>query len=114
MNFDEPAFMQHPALLGAQLGSPESEQFDSAREDAEEDEGDATSALDAELDASMGEETDASGHPAWAPSAEGHHRRNCAMQRECTWARREFRRPKNRHLSFPLFRETTKEDAISY
>ena len=27
---------------------------------------------------------------------------------------REFRRPKNRRLSFPLFRETTKEDAISY
>ena len=26
----------------------------------------------------------------------------------------EFRRLKNRWLSFPLFRETTKEDAISY
>ena len=25
-----------------------------------------------------------------------------------------FGGPKNRHLSFPLFRETTKEDAISY
>ena len=36
------------------------------------------------------------------------------MHRECTRARREFRRPKNRCLSFPLFRETTKEDAISY
>ena len=36
------------------------------------------------------------------------------MRRERTWARREFRRPKNRRLSFPLFRETTKEDAISY
>ena len=36
------------------------------------------------------------------------------MHRERTRARREFRRPKNRHLSFPLFRETTKEDAISY
>ena len=36
------------------------------------------------------------------------------MCRECTRARREFQRPKNRHLSFPLFRETTKEDAISY
>ena len=36
------------------------------------------------------------------------------MRRERTRARREFRRPKNRHLSFPLFRETTKEDAISY
>ena len=36
------------------------------------------------------------------------------MHRERTRARREFRRPKNRCLSFPLFRETTKEDAISY
>ena len=36
------------------------------------------------------------------------------MCRERTWARREFWRPKNRRLSFPLFRETTKEDAISY
>ena len=36
------------------------------------------------------------------------------MCRERTRARREFRRPKNRCLSFPLFRETTKEDAISY
>ena len=36
------------------------------------------------------------------------------MRREHTRVRREFRRPKNRCLSFPLFRETTKEDAISY
>ena len=36
------------------------------------------------------------------------------MCRERTRARREFQRPKNRCLSFPLFRETTKEDAISY
>ena len=36
------------------------------------------------------------------------------MRRERTRAQREFRRPKNRRLSFPLFRETTKEDAISY
>ena len=36
------------------------------------------------------------------------------MRRERTSVRREFRRPKNRRLSFPLFRETTKEDAISY
>ena len=39
-------------------------------EDAEEDEGDATSMLDAELDASMGEETDATGHPACTHSAD--------------------------------------------
>ena len=63
MNLEESAFAQHPTLLGTQPESPEREQFDSAWEDAEED-GKATSALDAELDASTGEETDASGHPA--------------------------------------------------
>ena len=36
------------------------------------------------------------------------------MCRECTQVRREFQRSKSRRLSFPLFRETTKEDAISY
>ena len=109
MNLEESAFAQRPTLLGAQPESPEREQFNSAREDTE-----ATSALDAELNASTGEETDASGHPAQTPSAERHHRRNHAMRRECTRARREFQRPKNRRLSFPLFWETTKEDAISY
>ena len=97
----------------AQPESPWCEQFDSAREDVEED-GEATSALDAELDASTGKETDASGHAAQSPSAKRCRRRNRAMRRERTRARREFRRPKNRRLSFPLFRETTKEDAIFY
>ena len=69
MNFDEPAFAQCPALLGAQLESPECEQFDS-REDVDEEEGGATSALDAEINASTGEETEASGCPARVPSAE--------------------------------------------
>ena len=36
------------------------------------------------------------------------------MHRERTRVQREFRRPKNRRLSFPLFWETIKEDAISY
>ena len=36
------------------------------------------------------------------------------MRRERARARRDFRAPKNKRLSFPLFRETTKEDAISY
>ena len=39
-------------------------------EDAEEDKGNATSTLDAKLDASMGEETDTTGHPARTPSAD--------------------------------------------
>ena len=114
MNLEESAFAQRPTLLGTQLDSPECKQFDSTREDAEEEDGEATSALDAELDTSMGEETDASWHPARTPSAERHCRRNHTMHRERTRARREFQRPKNRRLSFPLFQETTKEDAISY
>ena len=70
MNFDEPAFVHHPALLGARPETLDNERFDSAHEDAEEDEGDATSALDAKLDASTGEETDATGCPAQMPSAD--------------------------------------------
>ena len=81
LNFDEPAFEQCPPLLGAQPESPECEQFDSAREDIEE-EGGATSGLDAKLGASMGEETEVSGHPDRAPSAERHRRRNRVMRRE--------------------------------
>ena len=114
MNLEESAFEQCPALLGTQPESPEHEQFDSAREDTEEEDGKATSTLDAELDASMGEEMDASGRLVRTSCAEWCHRRNHTMRRECTRARKEFWRPKNRCLSFPLFQETTKEDAISY
>ena len=114
MNLEESAFAQRSTLLGAQPESPEREQFDSAWEDAKEEDGKATSALDTELDASTGEGMDTYGSPAQMSSAEQRHQRNCAMCRECTRVRREFRRPKNRRLSFPLFRETTKEDAISY
>ena len=114
MNLKESTFAQRPTLLGTQLESPEREQFDSAQEDAEEEDGEATSTLDAKLDASTGEEMDAYGCPAQMSSAERHHQRNRAMRREHTRAWRKFRRPKNRCLSFPLFRETTKEDAISY
>ena len=84
MNLEESAFTQHPTLLGTQPESPECEQFDSAREDAEEEDGKVASALDAELDASTGEETDASGCLAWMPSAEWCHRRNHTMRRERT------------------------------
>ena len=72
LNLDEPAFVHHPALLGARPGTPENKQFDSTHKDAEEDEGDATSALDAELDVSTGEETDATGCLARMPSADRH------------------------------------------
>ena len=69
MNLEESAFAQRPTLLGTQPESPRHEQFHSAWEDVEED-GKGASGLDAELDASTGEETDASGHPARSPSAE--------------------------------------------
>ena len=82
MNFDEPAFAHCPALLGARPETPENERFDSAREDAKEDEGNVTSALDAELNASTHEETDATGRPARMPSADRHHQRNPALRRE--------------------------------
>ena len=85
MNLEESAFAQCPTLLGAQLESPELEQFDSAQEDAEED-SEATSALDAKLHASTGEKTDASGCPAQTPSAERRCQRNRAMRREHTRA----------------------------
>ena len=69
---------------------------------------------DAEFNASTGEETDATGCPGHTPSADRHRRRNHALRREHNRARWEFHRPKNRWLSFPLFQESTKEDAISY
>ena len=86
MNLEESAFTQRPTLLGAQPESPKREQFDSVREDAEEEDGKAASALDTELDASMGEEMDASGHPARTSSAERRCQRNRAMRRERTRA----------------------------
>ena len=103
INFDEPAFAHHPALLGARLETRENERFDSARKDAEEDKGDAMSMVDTELDASTGEETDATGCPRHTPSADRCWRRNRTLRREHNRAQREFRRPKNRWLSFPLF-----------
>ena len=80
MNLEESTFTQCPTLLGTQLESPGHEQFDSAWEDVKED-GEAASALDAELDASTGKEMDASGRPARSPSAERHRGRNRAMHR---------------------------------
>ena len=70
LNLDEPAFVHCPALLGARPETPEYEQFDSTREDTKEDEGDTTSTLDAELNASTGEEMDDTRCPAHMPSAD--------------------------------------------
>ena len=67
--------MHHLALLGACPETPEYEQFNSTREEAKEDEGDATSTLDAKLNISMGEEMDTVGagitHPWLIGTAEG-------------------------------------------
>ena len=90
INLNEPAFAQRPALLGTHLETPGYEEFDSTWEDAEEDEGDAMSMLDAKLDISTGKETDISGHPHQMPSADWHRQRNCALQRECNRACQEF------------------------
>ena len=78
MNLQEPTFAQCPTLLGTQPESPKCKQFDSTQEDAEEDSG-ATSTLDAELDASMGEETDTSGRLARTSSVEWCRQRNRAI-----------------------------------
>ena len=86
INLEESAFAQCPTLLGAQPESPEREQFDSAWEDAKEEDGEATSTLDTKLNASTGEETDASGRLAQTSSAERRRQRNHAMCRECTQA----------------------------
>ena len=82
MNFDEPAFAHHPALLGARPETPDKGLFNSTCEDAEEDKGDTTSMLDADLNASMGEEMDTTGCPACTPSADRRRQRNRALRRE--------------------------------
>ena len=110
LRITEPTFMHCPVLLGTCPENPDQEQYDSAWEDTKEDEGNATSILDSELDAS----TDASGYLHHSVLADRCHQRNHALWREQNRACWEFRKPKNRWLSFPLFRETTKEDAISY
>ena len=94
MNLEESAFAQRPTLLGAQLESPECEQFDSAWEDAEEEDGKVTSTLDAKLNASTGEETDASGRPTRMPSAEPRCQRNRTMHRERTLHEGNFGGPR--------------------
>ena len=84
---NEPAFVHCPALLGACPETPDQEQYDSTQEDPKQDEGDATSLLDAELDASWGEETDALGHLHRSLSADRHRQRNRALWREHNRAR---------------------------
>ena len=87
-------------------------QYDSTLNQDSKDKVAAASQLD--LEESTEEDTDASGHSNRSAVAECNCRRNCAMWRECTQARHEFHHLKGRSLTFPLFFESTKEDAISY
>ena len=105
MNFDEPAFAQRPTLLGAPNQRVQNvNMFDSAQEDVEE-EGGATSALDAKPDASTGEETEASGRSPQAPSAERRCRRNRAMCKGSVLGHvKNFEGLRISVLGFPLFR----------
>ena len=54
---------------------------------AKDDEIDATSQMDVNLDASTGEEMDTSGYSCHLLSVDRHCQRNCALQRECNRAR---------------------------
>ena len=110
----EPAFAQRTALLGGHPKTPNQEQYNSTWEDTKEDEGNATSLLDAELDASLDEEMDTSRCSHCSLLADRCCQRNHALCREHNRACQEFHKPRNWQLSLPLFRETTKEDAISY
>ena len=113
LQITEPAFPHHPALLGNRPETTDPDQYDSTWEDVEDDEGDATSQMDVNLDASIGEETDTSLHLHCSLSADRCRWKNHALHRECNCAQQEFSKPQNCWLSFPLFRENTKEDAIS-
>ena len=116
LQITELAFPHHIVLLDARPETLDPEQYDSAWEEAgtDDDKGNATSQLDADLNASTSEETDALGHSHRSLSADRCRQRNHTLHRDCNWAQWEFCKPQNCWLSFPLFRETTKEDAISY
>ena len=91
----EPAFAQRTALLGGHPKTPNQEQYNSTWEDTKEDEGNAMSLLDAELDASLDEEMDTSGRSHCSLLADRCCQRNHALCREHNRACREFHKPRN-------------------
>ena len=91
----EPAFTQCTALLGGHPKTPNQEQYDSTWEDTKEDEGNAMSLLDAELDASLDEGMDTSGCSHRSLLADRFCQRNHALCRERNRACREFHKPRN-------------------
>ena len=63
------------------------------------------------------EYTNAMGHSGRSLPAEHNHRRNSAMHRERAHAKQNFHRGgliRGRELAFSLFRETDRDDSISY
>ena len=65
-------FPHCPTLLGDWLETLDQDQYDSTREDAKDEEGDATSQMDIDFDASMDEEKDTSGCLHHSLSADRH------------------------------------------
>ena len=76
LQITELAFPHCPALLGDRLETPDQDQYDFTQEDTKDDEGDTTSQMDIEFDASTGEEMDASGQSHRSLSADRFHQRN--------------------------------------
>ena len=109
---NEPAFGHQPALLGDRPETPDPEQYDSTHNaDGQGEDKDEDTTI--KLGGDLGARANVLGQSNWSSTTKCHHNRNHALQKECTRARHEFWHQWNRHISFPLFRETIKEDAIS-
>ena len=95
----------HPA-------TSEAGQYDSP--DVDDPEEDLTSQADFD---SKDKYTDATGRSGWSLPAECNRRRNCAMHRERAHTKRNFRQggsTRGQKLAFSLFRESNRDDSISY
>ena len=96
----------HPGM------TPEAGQYDSP--DVDDPEEDLTSQADFD---SEDEYTDATGRSGRPLPAKQNHRRNRAMHRERVHVKHNFRRggsTRGRKLVFSLFRESNRDDSISY
>ena len=106
--------LPHPGtpMRESRPASPEAGQYDSP--DVDDQEEDLTSQADFD---SEDKYTDATGRSGRSLPAKRNHRRNCAMRRERARAKRNFRRggsTRGRKLAFSLFRESDRDDSISY
>ena len=92
--------------------TPEAGQYDSP--DMDDPEEDLTSQADFD---SKDEYTEATGRSGQSLPAERNRRRNCVMHRERAHAKRNFHQgglTRGRKLVFSLFRESNRDDSISY